>query len=532
MSGIDMRFRQSLQFVGQVIQKRKVLVALATAALVATPASMAAALSNWSTVTTVSATGTNAPYSSVASSSDGSVLMSAWSEDSGGTYTIRAAFATVVFDASGGGTATWSTPLTVWSGTEAPLFLTAGLSTNGQTASLQWVSYGEGYGIRGVAATLSGSTASWGAIAEGVAPADRCAFTRSAAFEMSANGSAVIADWTCVVDGVGEALKAAPASISGNTLTWGGVSTLNTAGGSASAAAAAISADGGRSTIAWTWCNSSTFVCQVDSASATISNAYARWGGVTMMSGTGVTPTRVSIALSADGSVVTGAWVRRTDANIPRIESVSGIVSDITPAWGTPTWVSPDSATDSAVNPAVAMSSDGLKATMMWTTMQPGPAYLQQSSSTVLTGSSQSWTTPTTASLTTEQSSMSAFKMSSDGSKVTAVFFGVNSSTGVTSVRWASGTTTAAVTTWSETGAVTSSNNMASNPHIAISADGAHAVASWSVFDGSSAFLTQVAYAPISAVQPAKNFGKVKDQTIDPKTRDRTSISGSFPGKK
>src|SRR5262249_754521 len=156
-------------------------------------------------------------------------------------------------------------------------------------------------------------------------------------------------------------IQAATATISGNTATWSNVIDLSATGQNASNPQVALSADGTKATAVWSRSNGSNTI--IETASATIAANLATWNSVIDLSTLGQNGSTPQIALSSDSSLATAVWSRSNGSNTI-IQTVSATISGNTATWGSGTNLSV--AGQDAILPALALSTDGTKASVIW----------------------------------------------------------------------------------------------------------------------------------------------------------------------
>ena len=176
----------------------------------------------WSLPTDLSATGRDAYEQQIALSADGSRATAVWYRSNGSNRIIQTATATV-----SGNTATW--------GPVADLSATGGdaggpqigLSADGSRAIAVWSRHnGSKWIIQTASATVSGNTASWGTVTN-LSAIGQSADTPQ--IGLSADGSGATAVWSRY-NGSNYIIQAASATISGNTASWGAVANLSVTG--------------------------------------------------------------------------------------------------------------------------------------------------------------------------------------------------------------------------------------------------------------------------------------------------------------
>jgi len=194
---------------------------------------------------------------------------------------------------------------------------------------------------------------------------------------LSSDGTKATAVWSRN-DGSNTIIQSASATISGGVALWGPVANLSATGQNALSPQVALSSDGTRATAVWRRLNGINIIIQ--SASATVSGVSASWGSVADLSATARDAYNPQVGLSSDGTKATAVWYRSNGSNTI-IQSASGTVSGGSASWGS---VADLSATgQSAFNPQVALSSDGTKATAVWSRSDGSNTIIQSSSANV-----------------------------------------------------------------------------------------------------------------------------------------------------
>lgn len=273
------------------------------------------------------------------------------------------------------------------------------------------------------------------------------------------------------------------------TLTWSPPYDLSQAGGSGNAQIA-LSADGARATAIWVYFDGTNYTIQ--SASATITGNMATWGSVTNVSLQGPNAINPKIAVSSDGSKATAIWFG-VNGGTYSILSASATIDGNLADWSGVTQVS--IAGQASYNPNIAMSSDGSRVIAIWYHDNRDSTFIQSASATV-GGKVAAWGAVTNLSIsdwlgvTHPQVSISA-----NGSKATAIWTHINGS--VYSIQSASATLSGSVTVWGNPSALPTTGNWLDYPEIALSGDGARANAVWERYDGNKT-LIQSASANIS----------------------------------
>jgi hypothetical protein len=268
--------------------------------------------------------------------------------------------------------------------------------------------------------------------------------------------------------------------------TWSLPTTVSAAGADVDAPQISVSADGTRATAIWQRGGYGSRAVQT--ASATITGNTAQWSSVVDLSTPGQDSIYPQVALSSDGTRATAMWSQK-DGGTWIVRAASATISGNAATWGAPVTLSNPG--ESSAGGEVALSADGTRATSVWLRLSGN---VIQSASGVIAGTTATWGSPVNLS---SGSSLGYFDqqvgLSSDGTRATAVW-----AEGMLGghIRSASATVTGTAATWG--GWV----NLATvdtplDPVLGVSADGTGAVAVWRHYDGSS-WRTDSAAATVS----------------------------------
>jgi outer membrane protein OmpA-like peptidoglycan-associated protein len=275
---------------------------------------------------------------------------------------------------------------------------------------------------------------------------------------------------------------------------WSALVDLSADGQDAQTPQVALSSDGSKATAVWTRSNGTNIILQ--SASATVSAGSATWGTTTDVSAVGQNAINPQLALSADGSKATVVW---TDASSDVIRSASATISAATATWGTIAEVSDGSR--KAGEPQVAMSTNGSTAVAIWRWQDTSVTtdYLVQSEVASIAGTVQTWSTTNTLSSTGKDAETPQIVVSSDGSKATAIWLRPDDITpNNMRVQSASATITVGVADWGSAYDVSMSTGVSKSPQLAMSEDGTQATAVWRFAQSETELTVQSASATIS----------------------------------
>lgn len=348
------------------------------------------------------------------------------------------------------------------------------VSADGRKATVIWTT---GDGIDDVvqtrSATLVGNTATWGPV---TTLADVSQTANDPDVEVSADGTRATAIWWRS-NGTRRVMQSRSATIVGNVASWGAVSDLSDPTLDViNVPRLVLSADGGTATAVWVE-NESSY--RVQSATATVSGAAATWTPWVNLSDDGGDASYPRIAASADGSKVTVVWVRH-DGAADRVQARSSSM----PGTGSGSWGAVTDLSDAGKDAAsadIAVSSDGTRATAVWTRFN-GAVTVVQSKSAGISGSIATWGDRTDLSEASQSARFPDVEVSGDGSMATAVW---DWSDGVhLLVQAASATVDGPVSTWSGRTDLSDSSQNAVRPRLALSGDGSVAVAVWARSNG------------------------------------------------
>ncbi len=427
----------------------------------------------WSDDTSdLSATGQDATEQQIALSSDGTQATAVWRRYDGSNWRIQSKSATI-----SGNTITWGavTDLSTTAGQHAKSPQIA-LSSDGSQATATWNRQnwdGSNNIIQSTSATISGNTATWGAVTDLSAAGQMASLPQIA---LSSDGSHATAAWHRF-DGSNTIVQSTSATISGNTATWGAVTDLSTtAGQHAYYPQIALSSDGSHATAVLRRHDGSSNIVQ--STSATISGNTATWGTVTDLSAAGQSALSPQIALSSDGTQATAVW-RRWGGSRYIIQSTSATISGNTATWGAVTDLS--AAGQHAWNPQITLSSDGTQTTAVWRHYD-GSNYIVQSKSATISGNTAAWGATTDLSAVGQNAETPQIALSSDGSQATAVWRRFDGSNWI--VQITSTTISGNTATWGAVTDLSATGQSAWDPQIALSSDGSQATATWNRWDG------------------------------------------------
>lgn len=289
----------------------------------------------------------------LALSGDGSRAVAVWTGGDSGAGVTKSASAAIVGDSATWGSAQPISPVGLV--TAAPSVL---ISADGTRATAAWLA-GENQqiGLETASAVVSGTSSTWGAVVELVAPSSTVPYCD---LGLSADGTRAMAMWEANA-GSTTIFKSASAAISGTTSVWGGVSSVSPPVASVWASDLELSVDGSRATALWaSWDGTTTTVA---GTSAVISGSGATWGPAQTIASPPLA-TAAALAASSDGTVLAAEWLDWQGGRSV-VRARGSTVSGTTQYWGTvDTLTSP-----SDVNPwpgGIEMSADGLQVIASW----------------------------------------------------------------------------------------------------------------------------------------------------------------------
>lgn len=228
----------------------------------------------------------------------------------------------------------------------------------------------------------------------------------------SADGSKVIAVWLRS-NGTVTLVQAAVGSRSGNSLSWGGVTTLSTTAANATLPRVDISEDGLAAIVGWVQSGA------IQTIVGTISGSTASWGSVVDVA-TGVSsPTMSGVKISNDRSRVAIGWTRLSGGIISIIQFSAGTLTGNTPTWSAGADVtSGNSANQSFMTATPSLSKVGF----IYQQNIGGGNFLARVHIGTLDGTTVTWGTATDLSTSGGSPTGPLLRFSSDGSKATAIW--------------------------------------------------------------------------------------------------------------
>lgn len=444
----------------------------------------------WGAISNVSTTGASVDGLCIKVSADGTMATATWTYDDGSSRSVQTASAVI-----SGNVATWGTVTTLSAPGQSGLSTQIALSSDGTKALAAWErSNGSVLVCQAACATISGNTATWGTVQD---VSDTGADAYSPQVAMSSDGSMAIMGWENTATSNNVATVCA-ATISGTTATWGTAAALSVDSVRCNNVRLAMSADGTKLTAMWAIAQGVTPFLQTVSGTIPANTNTVTWGSVTDLTGHPVSGYGYSFALSADGSRATAVWTNGDSSSL-YVESKSATISGSTQTWGDPTTLSAVGV--SGAHPQVALSSDGTKATVVWYYTTDYTTVVPQSASAVISGNAATWSAAVNLKNTDSLGEVKIC-MSSDGSRVMAVwscwdgFHGKNQFAWGTTVAgtttWSAAADLGAPQTYDE-------GQLA----IGMSADGVMSTAIWSLVEAGGEVGKTASAAPSGTVQSA-----------------------------
>ena len=390
------------------------------------------------------------------------------------------------------------------------------LSSDGTRATAVWRGWdGTNFVVQSASATIVAGTATWGSV-NNLSALGRNA--ESPKIALSSDGTRATAVWKRS-DGTNTIVQSASATISAGTATWGAVTDLSATGGDAFEPEIGLSSDGTQATAVWSRYNGTKNIAQ--SASATISAGTATWSAVTDLSATGQSATYPHIALSSDGTRATAVWSRSNGTNFIA-QSASATISAGTATWSAVTDLSATGGGTAGTR--IVLSSDGTRATAVWHRNNGTNAVVQSASATISAGTA-TWGSVTDLSAPGQDALIPVIALSSDGTQATAVWWQYNGSNQI--VQSKSATISAGTATWSAVTDLSAAGQDADRQSVALSSDGTRATASWIRSNGAHD-IVQSASATISA--GTATWGAVTDLSAAGHNADTQDIALSSDG--
>lgn len=182
------------------------------------------------------------------------------------------------------------------------------------------------------------------------------------------------------------------------------------------------------------------------------------------------------VEISSDGTKATAVWSRGASPSARVPQSASATISGNSAIWSAPIDLSANAS--ASPTPQVSLSSDGTKAIAAWS----GPNGVIQASSATISGNSATWSLPIDLSGTGAYSAQ--VSLSEDGTRATVVWARSNGSN--YSMQASSATIVGNVANWASPVDISVSLAAAYEPDVSISGDGSKATAVWRRSNGSN----------------------------------------------
>ena len=412
----------------------------------------------------------------VAMSADGSRASAIWLWDDGGNLKLQSKSATIV-----NGVATWSAATVIADrlhqyGDDPQIVMSA----DGTSAAAAWLtSVGGNSVVYSRVATVTSSGVAWGSVA---GLSDVTSIARRPRIAQSANGAMLTAVWLRQLDGR-SVVQSRSAIVGASDASWGATTDLSDPGGDVRDLSIVLSAAGTTSVATWMWLEEDRYYAYlVQTRSAMIVDNVATWGPTTDLSdgaeGDGNYP---QVALSANGARATAVWSGWDgQSNTMTAQSKSATILGNVATWSTSTKLS--DTTQNAHDTQVVLSSDGTKATALWSRFN-GSAMVLQSRSATIVGTAATWGAVSDLGETggpqdAAQKDRPQAAMSADGARVTALWLLVGSD-GEALLQTGSATIAGTVAAWTDVSTLSQPGENAGYPQLAMSADGTTANVVW-----------------------------------------------------
>ena len=344
-----------------------------------THAQYAIAATDWDVPIAVSTSGDTVSQQSVKVSADGTKAIAIWFRNDGANYIAEAAVATI-----SGKSATWGAIVALSTSTEIASNPQVHISADGSMATAIWMkSDGTNVIVQSKSATIASNTATWGTLSELSDTGGDVVFPPILA--LSADGEVAAAIWGRSFSG-DNIIQSSVATITGNSATWDTEQDLSASGVDSSDPYIQISSDGLLATAIWAHDDGGGDM-RLESKSASIVGNAATWSAVVPnLSPDSEDAQNISFSLSADGTMGTAIWSSGSGGNI---QSRSFTVSGSAATWGaTTTELAP--AADAPNSPAIVLSADGSTAVATWRNEDFVTSEIAAKSATI-TGSTATW---------------------------------------------------------------------------------------------------------------------------------------------
>jgi len=341
----------------------------------------------WSTAVDLSGTGANATEPQVAMSSDGRYQTITWQRSNGSNDIIQAS-------TSSDYGATWATAVDLSATGANALYPQIAMSSDGRYQTITWYRYNGSKDIV-QSRTSSNYGASWATALDQSATLQHAYEPQVA---VSSDGRYQTITWKRS-NGSNTIIQSRTSSDYGTT--WSTATDLSVTGQNADIPRVAMSSDGRYQTITWRRSNGSNTIIQA----STSSDYGTTWGAAADLSDTGQTARNPQVAMSSDGRYQTITWYRSNGSNYIIQARTS---SDYGTTWSTA--AEPSATGQNALDPQIAMSSDGRYQTITW--------YRSNGTNTIVQAST--WANPAAETSSTTARATFRFVLA-DGTECTAI---------------------------------------------------------------------------------------------------------------
>jgi Fibronectin type III domain len=384
----------------------------------------------WTNVQTLSTSDTRSydPVS-IAVTPDGSKQIVLWENNDGGVRTVKSASATLT-----GGVALWGPTATVATLTDDSSRPNIALSWDGTRATAVWQDVsGTNQLIKSASATISGTTQTWGSAFDVYTSASN-GLAEVPKVALSAGGDLAVVTWYATITDQFQILARA-AGISGTTQNWEASHQILTgflpSGWNAYRPAIDMNDDASKATVAYYAANYALTPNEggVYSNSATITPGTSpnfiptvSWGsqGIVNIPGSGGVADDVDLALSNGGLTAIATWTAYGSPASVRANIAT--ISGNTATWGGSGGFTLSDPGDSAGASQVAISSDGSRATAVWSQQTGSNTYVARARSATISGTTGTWGVATDLSAASGSANSPDVAVSSNGQLATAVW--------------------------------------------------------------------------------------------------------------
>ncbi len=212
-----------------------------------------------------------------------------------------------------------------------------------------------------------------------------------------------------------------------NVATWGPTTDLSDgAEGDGNYPQVALSANGARATAVWSGWDGQSNTMTAQSKSATILGNVATWSTSTKLSDTTQNAHDTQVVLSSDGTKATALW-SRFNGSAMVLQSRSATIVGTAATWGAVSDLGETGGPQDAAQkdrPQAAMSADGARVTALWLLVGSDGEALLQTGSATIAGTVAAWTDVSTLSQPGENAGYPQLAMSADGTTANVVWYG------------------------------------------------------------------------------------------------------------